>query len=126
MATLTPIKSLTDPTAPKCAVTPANAGMTLVGVDTHVPLRLDASNIAAFTAQNGSLDPVKRVASCLNNCLNGVGQTGAGTIPNRWGVAATLFAQTPALYGGAEVYNWIGLQNSLGGGHLASDRDQLQ
>ncbi len=104
-----PAKSVYDPTAPHCAMTPARAGFQLKGVDNNKFLRLDAARMDQLKRDNGITEPVVDMAPCGARCDNGILE--GTTSGNRHGIDAQLQAQNVTLRADHQnVANWDGLQ----------------
>ena len=104
-------KSIHDPTAYHCAMTPARGGLNLKGVDNNKFLRLDSTNVAKFERDNGG-GPADgpNLDACAPNCRNGILEAQASG--QRQGVGSRLQAQGVTLRANNQiVYNWVGLQN---------------
>jgi len=128
------IPPLLDPNVPHCKVIPVNANLHLSGINENSFLQLDPNTLIALQADNPVTlihhpivtPAVSDTSSCFSQsrlsdaltCQNGVGLTDNVGIGQLNGVAASLDAQTPTLYGSADVYNWIGVQNLSNGGNL--------
>lgn len=137
LTNLPPPLPLSDPSAPRCQVVPANVGLNLAGINGHRFLQVTAA-VAAILARDShglksviqsrpairspnlsSTGPCDTYGNGEVDCHEGIAMADASGIARRVQFAATLYAQSPTLYGNAEVYNWIGMQNNVSGGNLA-------